>query len=77
MEVWEIQNKIHNLRNRFSQEMKKVGEQKSGQGAADVYKSKWPYFDSLKFIKGAEAARKTTGNQTYKTKYIFTYTLSS
>lgn len=66
IEVWEIQSKIHNLRNQFSQETKKVGEQKSGQGAAEVYKSKWPYFDSLKFIKGAACARKITVNQTYK-----------
>ena len=43
MEVWEIQN-LHNLRNQgfFSGNEKKVGKQKSGQGAVDVYKSKWP-----------------------------------
>ena len=46
----------------FFQEMKKkVGEQKSGQGAVDVYKSKWPCIDSLKCIKGPPAAIKTTG----------------
>ena len=62
----------------FFQGMKKVGEQKSGQGAVDVYKSKLPCIDSLKCIKGPPAAIKTTGNQTYKNKvyilfYIYTH----
>ena len=61
-EIGEVQRKIHNLRNQFCQELKKSGETKSGQATAQTSKSRWPYFDSLKFIKGAVAARKYTGN---------------
>ena len=61
-EIGEVQRKIHNLRNQFCQELKKSGETNSGQATAQTSKSRWPYFDSLKFIKGAVAARKSTGN---------------
>ena len=61
-EIGEVQRKIHNLRNQFCQELKKSCEAKSGQATAQTSKSKWPYFDSLKFIQGAVAARKSSGN---------------
>ena len=61
-EFGEVQRKIHNLRNKFCQELKKSGETKSGQATGQTCKCRRPYFDSLKFIKGAVAARKSTGN---------------
>ena len=61
-DIGEVQRKIHNLRNLFCQELKKSSETKSGQATAQTCKSRWPYFDSLKFIQGAVATRKSTGN---------------
>ena len=68
-EISEVQRKIHNLRNQFCQELKKSGETTSGQATAQTCKSRWPYFNSLKFIKGAVAARKSTGNLVYTDLY--------
>ena len=47
MEVWEIQ---------------KVGKQKSGQGAVDVYKSKWP---KPRYSLGSSIYRRIGGRDLY------------
>ncbi|CAH2010323.1 unnamed protein product [Acanthoscelides obtectus] len=36
---------------KMSQELKKTEILKSGSGADEIYISKWPYFDALKFLK--------------------------
>ncbi|XP_046984220.1 uncharacterized protein LOC124554196 [Schistocerca americana] len=46
----EVQRKLHNLRNQVSQELKKIKQRRSRSGAGDNCKSKWPYFDALKFV---------------------------
>jgi hypothetical protein len=52
-DVQEVQRKAHNLRNQFSQEIKKIKNKKSGQGTLETYHSNWPYFESLKFIQSS------------------------
>lgn len=60
--VEEITRKIHNLRNQFNTELKKINSKKSGQGSDDNYETKWPYFKNLLFIKTSLQTRQTTGN---------------
>lgn len=60
--VEEITRKIHNLRNQFNTELKKINSKKSGQGSDDNYISKWPYFKNLLFIKTTLQTRQTIGN---------------
>ena len=48
--VSEIQRKLHNLRTQQNQECKKIKKRHSEEGADDVYKSSWEYFDALKFL---------------------------
>ncbi|XP_025193634.1 uncharacterized protein LOC112593457 [Melanaphis sacchari] len=53
----EILRKLHGLRNQHA------GETRTGQGADEMYKSKWIYFESLKFLSTeGNVGRKTVGN---------------
>jgi len=53
------------LRNQHVDETKKVKTSRKGQGADEVYKSKWVYFESLKFLSTeTNVDRKTVGNLT-------------
>ena len=46
-----IKAKINTLRNYYSKELKQQSQsQKSGVGRDDIYQSKWPYFQSLRFL---------------------------
>ncbi|KAK7863634.1 hypothetical protein R5R35_006171 [Gryllus longicercus] len=54
----EIENKIHNLRCQYRNEVKKERTRNSGAGAKDVYMSKWEFFKSLNFLYGGGEAEK-------------------
>lgn len=56
----EVSKKLHNLRSQMLREIKKQKTTKSGQAA--VNKSKWEYFDVLKFTEVAVTANKTYSN---------------
>lgn len=58
----EISRKIHNLRNQFNNELKKVSKKKSGQGTDDLYTSKWPYYKYLLFLQSGLICRSSIGN---------------
>lgn len=60
--IEEIQRKIHNLRNQFNSEFKKITKTKSGQGTNELYVSKWPYYKSLLFLQGGFVCKSTIGN---------------
>ncbi|XP_055634451.1 uncharacterized protein LOC129774656 [Toxorhynchites rutilus septentrionalis] len=49
--VDEVQRKIHNLRNQFNTEFKKTGTAKSGPNSDERYVSRWPYYNSLRFLQ--------------------------
>ncbi|XP_050294292.1 uncharacterized protein LOC126734639 [Anthonomus grandis grandis] len=68
----EIQRKLHNLKTQLNQEWKKIQKKKSGQGANEVYKSPWEFFDSLKFMLAANVQSCTEDNLTQKDKDILT-----
>ncbi|XP_057311137.1 uncharacterized protein LOC130648984 [Hydractinia symbiolongicarpus] len=58
-----VRSKINTLRSYFSAELKKVNNSnKSGAGRDDVYESKWPYFQSLLFLRDSIVPRKTTSS---------------
>lgn len=44
----EVGRKLHNLKTQFSQELKKEQQHTS---SGEVYKSKWQYFDLMKFLQ--------------------------
>ena len=54
----EVKTKINTLRSYFTNELKKVYSNKSGDGRENVYESKWPHFQSLMFLKDTVSARK-------------------
>lgn len=61
----EIQRKLHGLRNQHAGETRKEKTSRTGQGADEVYKSKWVYFESLKFLSTeGNVGRKTVSNIT-------------
>ncbi|KAL4120995.1 hypothetical protein QTP88_013586 [Uroleucon formosanum] len=46
----EIQRKLHGLRNQHADESRKEKITRTGQGADEMYKSKWIYLESLTFV---------------------------
>lgn len=55
----EITRKIHNLRNQFNNELKKIAK---GQGTNEPYVSRWPQFMSLTFLQPSMHFRTPRGN---------------
>lgn len=60
--VDEIYRKMHNLRTQFNNELRKT-KRSTDQPVGEPYVSKWPYFDSLKFLLGC-TERKSAANNT-------------
>jgi len=60
----EVDRKLKNLICHFWREVKKVKQQRSGDGADDDYYSKWFTFKSFEFLKDRNDCRPTieTGN---------------
>ena len=56
----DVKGKINTLRSYYSKELKKQSQsQKSGAGRDDIYQSKWPYFQSLRFLQDTVKSRPT------------------
>ena len=62
--VADVKAKINSLRTYFSCELAKESttSRRSGSGKDEVFKSKWPYFQSLEFLRDSIAPRKTTSS---------------
>ena len=62
--VLDVKAKINSLRMYFSRELtkKSTTSRKSGSGRDEVFKSKWPYFQSLEFLRDSIAPRKLTSS---------------
>ena len=59
----QIQDKMTNLRNYFSAELRKIeASKKSGAGSSSVYKSTWKFFPHLDFLKDNFIPRPTSSN---------------
>ena len=56
----QIQEKMTSLRNYYAAECRKIAEAKKGHGS--VYKSKWRFFDSLRFLRVICTPRKKNQN---------------
>ncbi|XP_042888465.1 uncharacterized protein LOC122263888 [Penaeus japonicus] len=65
VDVPEVQRKIHNLRNQWNAEHRKMMERKFSSGSEGP-KSKWPYYDSLSFIKMSLEAKRGKSNYNEK-----------
>lgn len=46
----DIRQKIHRLRSQYTNERSKMKKKKSGSGSAELYKTKWEYFQALDFM---------------------------
>ena len=57
--VQAAKGKYSNLRTYFVKEHKKVTSTRSGAGAAEVYKSVWPQYESLLFLAPTVTLRQT------------------
>ena len=57
-----MSKKIKNLRTQYTRERQKKNKEKSGQGADDVYVSKWPYLERLRFLDEFVAPKKSISN---------------
>ena len=59
----EVKSKITDLRAYYSRESaKEKSSKKSGAESSEVFKSKWPHFNSLKFLRDVITPRKTQDN---------------
>ena len=58
----DVSKKIKNLRTQYTRERQKKKKRKTGQGADEVYVSKWPYFERLRFVDEFVAPKKSTSN---------------
>ena len=59
----EVKTKINSLRTYYSKEVAKTKKSsKSGNGLNDAYESKWPYFNSLSFLRDTVVPRKLASN---------------
>ena len=61
--VEDIQGKMHSLRVYFSSQRSKYeASKKSGAGADQIYKIKWPYYESLSYLHDNLIPRNTVSN---------------
>lgn len=58
----EINRKLHNLRTQLNNELRKMRQKKSGQGADETYKSSWEYFEMIKFMIPENKLNETHSN---------------
>ncbi|KAF5271419.1 hypothetical protein FQR65_LT17620 [Abscondita terminalis] len=56
----EVKKKLHTLRAQYSKERSKMKQNKSGAGANEIYKTKWEYFKTMKFMFRHTAKSQTT-----------------
>ena len=62
----ELQAKWNMLRGQYSREFHLVSKKKSGAGVDEQYKSKWQFFQQLKFLELVVEARKSTNTFTWQ-----------
>ena len=46
----DVTKKIKNIRTQYKRERRKIVDRKTGEGADEVYVSKWPPYNSLRFL---------------------------
>ncbi|KAJ7392885.1 hypothetical protein OS493_010546 [Desmophyllum pertusum] len=60
----DVQKKLENIRTYFGKEYGKEceGKPKSGSGAVEAFKSAWPWYESLKWLKDHISQKESTTN---------------
>ncbi|XP_046685246.1 uncharacterized protein LOC124370985 [Homalodisca vitripennis] len=66
--VKDAQQKWKSLRDYYRKEIRKMQEERSGSSADTIYKSNWPYFMLLDFLRSQFKTRPTSGNLKEKIK---------
>ncbi|KAG8288261.1 hypothetical protein J6590_021026 [Homalodisca vitripennis] len=64
----DAQQKWKSLRDYYRKEIRKMQEERSGSSADTIYKSNWPYFMLLDFLRSQFKTRPTSGNLKEKIK---------
>lgn len=68
--IEEVYRKLHNLRTQFNNEIRK-GKKFSDEDNGEVFISRWPYFNQLKFLLGSTSVSNISG--THLSIYINIY----
>ena len=68
----EVQKKIKGIRVQYTRERQKTRKRKSGDGADDMYTSKWVHFHRLRFLDDFITAKQSVSNYR-KVQYIHSY----
>ena len=58
----EIEKKLRNICTQYTREKQKTKKTKSGDGADDIYESKWPHFKCLQFLDEFVTAKNSRSN---------------
>ena len=66
----EVNRKLNNLRTQFNNELRKTRKRKSGQGSAELYVSKWGWFNVLQFLLSSSKCAETQSNYVSTTFYF-------
>lgn len=70
--VDEVQKKVKSLRTQYGRERQKTGKRKNGDGLSDVYTSKWPHFEKLRFLDDYVTAKQSVSNFKVSITYVYT-----
>ncbi|KAL5510413.1 hypothetical protein EMCRGX_G005952 [Ephydatia muelleri] len=54
----EVMKKLKTIRTQYTREKQKVKKRKTGQGADEVHKCKWSFFEKLQFLDDFATPRK-------------------
>ena len=72
--VEEVKKKLTNIRTQYTREKTKTRKRKTGQGAAEIYTSKWQHFQRLYFLDDYVTPKSSHSN--LEVKFIITFTIS-
>ena len=58
----EVKSKLKSLRAQYTRERQKVNKRRTGTGVDEVYNSKWPFYEQLKFLDDHVMAKSSISN---------------
>ena len=62
MIIEEVMKKLKTIRTQYTREKQKVKKRKTGEGADEVYKCKWSFYEKLHFLDDFATPRKGVSN---------------
>ena len=65
----DVKTKLKSIRTVYTRERKKTRKRKTGQGLDEVYVSKYPHFDRLRFLDDFVGAKSSISNLKVSLKF--------